>query len=627
MPQFVDPTGKIQEGLSQYNINEQLANIGTDLIPVAKHFNIPYNPTTGYSRGAVAEVVNQAGGLSAIQNLLRAGTVAYDPTAISDLARQGLDPRSAGFTPPPSILTPGGGTPPPSNIRPGETIEQLEARRATESYNQYLANRSSQPGYIAPPISYSPGESISAFTNRINQQASVAPISQSGAVSGQPRAYTGPSAVLQPGSTDVASVKKLQDYLVSQGLMTQAQVDTGYGIYGPKTTAAVLALQKKLGIDYSSGPGYFGPRTIAALQAQTPVVPSPPPLPPPASSPVVGTSAQPRAEQAKQKLEEVRRFAQEFLGAPPSVLDYFTEANQGELTAARAERNTLDTELVSIANERMTIADEFTKFKAQQVGLPAEGRTGAISERGRQLQEQMDSLNRRELVVETKLRNRNTVINELMSAQKQEYSAAIAQYDKAFSRSLQLYSVISGEEAELKQQASANLDIYANALGAQIKSGNITPDQITGIQIARMEEMEVQAGRPNGTTLAVLRTLRPDENILAQGLDERTGKAWVLVGNWSSPVRRSFQAETPKPLQRDKLSQSEVDRALRTAALSKASAELEGNKGTDGKYDPGIYKRLRADYVAVMGGSSDFDSVFSSGLSQREQVNLGLIKL
>ncbi len=75
-----------------------------------------------------------------------------------------------------------------------------------------------------------------------------------------------PTVALQPGSTNASAVKQLQDYLVSKGYLTQAQVNTGYGTYGPQTTAAVLKLQKDLGIDYSSGPGYFGPKTISALQ-------------------------------------------------------------------------------------------------------------------------------------------------------------------------------------------------------------------------------------------------------------------------------------------------------------------------------------------------------------------------
>lgn len=74
---------------------------------------------------------------------------------------------------------------------------------------------------------------------------------------------TPPTVNLQPGDTG-AEVKKLQDYLVSKGLMTQAQVDTGYGTYGPQTTKAVKALQESLGVDNSTGVGYWGPRTMKA---------------------------------------------------------------------------------------------------------------------------------------------------------------------------------------------------------------------------------------------------------------------------------------------------------------------------------------------------------------------------
>ena len=80
-----------------------------------------------------------------------------------------------------------------------------------------------------------------------------------------------PSVALQPGNTG-DNVKALQTYLVSQGYMTQDQVNTGYGIYGPQTTAAVQALQAKLGVDNTTGPGYFGPRTMAAISAARPVV-------------------------------------------------------------------------------------------------------------------------------------------------------------------------------------------------------------------------------------------------------------------------------------------------------------------------------------------------------------------
>ena len=72
-----------------------------------------------------------------------------------------------------------------------------------------------------------------------------------------------PKTSLQPGQTG-SDVKKLQDFLVSRGYLSQAQVNSGYGTYGPQTTAAVKAFQKDAGVDSSSGPGYWGPKTIAA---------------------------------------------------------------------------------------------------------------------------------------------------------------------------------------------------------------------------------------------------------------------------------------------------------------------------------------------------------------------------
>ena len=72
-----------------------------------------------------------------------------------------------------------------------------------------------------------------------------------------------PNTNLQPGQSG-NEVKKLQDFLVSKGLMTPEQVATGPGIYGPQTTAAVRKFQEQSGVDNTSGPGYWGPKTISA---------------------------------------------------------------------------------------------------------------------------------------------------------------------------------------------------------------------------------------------------------------------------------------------------------------------------------------------------------------------------
>jgi peptidoglycan hydrolase-like protein with peptidoglycan-binding domain len=77
-----------------------------------------------------------------------------------------------------------------------------------------------------------------------------------------------PTTNLQPGQSG-PEVKKLQDFLVSQGYMTQEQVNTGYGTYGPQTTNAVKAWQQANGVDNTTGPGYWGPRSIAAASKTT----------------------------------------------------------------------------------------------------------------------------------------------------------------------------------------------------------------------------------------------------------------------------------------------------------------------------------------------------------------------
>jgi len=81
-----------------------------------------------------------------------------------------------------------------------------------------------------------------------------------------------PTISLAPSQTYKKEVEQLQKYLVSQGYMTQAEMNLGPGYYGPKTTAAVAKLQTKLGVDTAGYPGYWGPKTLAKLQA-TPTAP------------------------------------------------------------------------------------------------------------------------------------------------------------------------------------------------------------------------------------------------------------------------------------------------------------------------------------------------------------------
>lgn len=68
-----------------------------------------------------------------------------------------------------------------------------------------------------------------------------------------------------PGSTG-SDVLALQNWLVSQGYLTPAQVATGPGTYGPQTKAAVTAWQNANHVDTQGNPGYFGPISRSFVQ-------------------------------------------------------------------------------------------------------------------------------------------------------------------------------------------------------------------------------------------------------------------------------------------------------------------------------------------------------------------------
>jgi len=67
-----------------------------------------------------------------------------------------------------------------------------------------------------------------------------------------------PSSNLQRGSTNKAEVELLQKALVKLGYMTQAQMNTGPGTFGPATEAALKSFQKANGL---VADGLYGPNT------------------------------------------------------------------------------------------------------------------------------------------------------------------------------------------------------------------------------------------------------------------------------------------------------------------------------------------------------------------------------
>ncbi|WP_395813266.1 N-acetylmuramoyl-L-alanine amidase [Archangium minus] len=104
---------------------------------------------------------------------------------------------------------------------------------------------------------------------------------------------TAPAAGLERGDSG-AAVKQLQTALVKLGFMTQTQMNSGPGVFGPQTEASVKKFQStwKLGVD-----GEYGPKTKAALEkalaGQKPPTSSPAPSTPAPSTPAPGKVTKP----------------------------------------------------------------------------------------------------------------------------------------------------------------------------------------------------------------------------------------------------------------------------------------------------------------------------------------------
>lgn len=331
------------------------------------------------------------------------------------------------------------------------------------------------------------------------------------------------------------------------------------------------------------GNGVINPAT-GMLEYPNTSTPTPAPTPAPAPTPVVATSDAERLRLLRESLG---------IGATPTPTS--SPEDTAALNTARAERTAITTEEEQIVAERTKLQEEWANYKLTAgEGVSMGGMQGALDENGRKIQAKLDSLNNRELVLETKLTNRNNVINEIMTTNRQNYQDSVAVYNTQFSQALQLYSILDKQDSELQQSAKANLDVLANAYGTQIQSGQLTigngtptfykPDpnnatvynaqgqplsydqyiaqggkadfsntvngkpvnSLTPMQMAKINELETQAGLPMGSTLAVLQTLKPGEEKLYSGVDKNGTFSYVTKNaNGEISVKKIAGVEAP----------------------------------------------------------------------------------
>ncbi|HEX8368795.1 MAG TPA: peptidoglycan-binding protein [Pyrinomonadaceae bacterium] len=173
--------------------------------------------------------------------------------------------RYQGTEPPTPTETPATPNPTPSNPATGGTLRRGQNGRAVEALQDKLirlglmteAQQRTGPGIFGPQTE--------AAVKKFQQSAG---LSQTGRFDNATRAAMNKifSGSIERGARGDL-VRQMQEKLVRLGYLTRGQVNTGPGIFGPKTEAALRRFQAEHGLTRD---GIYGPNTFRALQRATP---------------------------------------------------------------------------------------------------------------------------------------------------------------------------------------------------------------------------------------------------------------------------------------------------------------------------------------------------------------------
>lgn len=427
---------------------------------------------------------------------------------------------------------------------------------------------------------------------------------------------------------------------------TIAQNDTLSGL-AAKNNTTVQAIQ-------SLNPTITDPNKIyAGASLNLPDAPAATQLLPSSGAPAVATSdpVQNAALQAKNDQAQKDQEAQAELarlttqkqigdlktaiapaGGAPAAPGYVTQYQK-----LRADNGVpaLEDEQASIGDQRRALQDQLTEFKASQNGL---GRTqsfvdGADAVKGQQIQEQLDTLDRREALVVDKLNAKNQYIGTVMDLTKQDYETASAAYEKEFSQNLQLQNLYSDYQTKEDQQANAVRDdarAYLTSVQGMLKDSGQSFDALDPTMRAQIQTMELKAGIPAGSTEAFAKAF-PDAKPLAtvDGVDaagnqtvsfiykDSSGKPGI-VQTVNTGAKKPVSATAGNPT-RAEITADTYDQAVQEAA---SIFDADRQKNGDKKVSPDLYEEIRARVPAQY--RDDFDKKFSNLLSDETKVRFGI---
>lgn len=188
----------------------------------------------------------------------------------------------------------------------------------------------------------------------------------------------------------------------------------------------------------------------------------------------------------------------------------------------------IDTELETNVSEQDELLAGFEKFKLKEAeGVSLGHASGRITEEQRNVQERIDILQRRETILNNRLKTKNAAIETTMNLTDKDFETARKDYEFDFNKNLAVQTAFKSEETAQMSHDRATYSTITNMFANSNKSFV----DLTSAQQQQIQELEVKIGLPVGTFESLAIT-KPKANVIQTGksTDESGNEfAWMMV--------------------------------------------------------------------------------------------------
>ena len=186
-----------------------------------------------------------------------------------------------------------------------------------------------------------------------------------------------------------------------------------------------------------------------------------------------------------------------------------TYASDYEALKSEAGITAVETQLNTVNDEILAVQDALTAGLYDEEGnlRPMELIGGRQQELQRQVQETLNTLNRRQTALTNQLNTANSAISTAMNLKQMDYEAAKDAYQTEFNNQLKLNDIISSDKSDAEKTASANYNTILNL------TEGLTWNEIDATTKAQVTKLELEQGLPLGITETFMNQM-PDAKIM-----------------------------------------------------------------------------------------------------------------